>query len=105
MPVFGSPFSGVANKNKLTHEELIRSIRFMVAAEYEAVQLYMQLADSTDDQFVQAVLKSIADEERVHAGEFLKVLFHLAPEEEKHYKKGAEEVDVILKKTPNKQGK
>ena len=105
MPNFGSPFSGLDNERKLNQEELVQAVRFLVAAEYEAVQLYMQLADSTDDQFVQAVLKSVADEERVHAGEFLKVLFHLAPEEEKHYKKGAEEVDVILKKTPNSKGK
>ena len=32
MPVFGSPFSGLASKKKLTDEELIRAIRFMVAA-------------------------------------------------------------------------
>lgn len=105
MPEFGSPFSGLASKNKLSHEELIRAIRFMVAAEYEAVQMYMQLADSTDNQFVQAVLKDIADEELIHAGEFLKVLFRLAPEEERLYKNGAEEVDEIMKKTPYLQGK
>jgi len=35
---------------KLGDEELIRAIRFMVAAEYEAVQLYMQLAESTDNK-------------------------------------------------------
>ena len=44
MPAFGSPFSGTANDRKLTDEELVRAIRFMVAAEYEAIQLYMQLA-------------------------------------------------------------
>ena len=49
MPEFGSPFSGLANERKLTQKELIRAIRFMVAAEYEAVQLYMQLAESTDN--------------------------------------------------------
>jgi hypothetical protein len=43
MPVFGSPFSGLANDRKLTDKELVRAIRFMVAAEYEATQLYMQL--------------------------------------------------------------
>ena len=43
MPAFGSPFSGLANDRKLTDEELVRAIRFMVAAEYEAIQLYMQL--------------------------------------------------------------
>jgi rubrerythrin len=43
MPEFGSPFSGLAKDRKLNHEELIRAIRFMIAAEYEAVQLYMQV--------------------------------------------------------------
>ena len=49
MPVFGSPFSGLANDRMLTQDELIRAIRFMVASEYEATQLYAQLADSTDN--------------------------------------------------------
>ena len=48
MPEFGSPFSGLANERKLTDEELVRAIRFMVAAEYEAIQLYMQLTDKGD---------------------------------------------------------
>jgi rubrerythrin len=96
MPAFGSPFSGLANGRKLADEELLRAIRFMVAAEYEATQMYMQLAESTDNKFVMAVLKDIADEERVHAGEFLKLLHYLAPEEAKLYEKGAKEVDGIL---------
>ena len=98
MPEFGSPFSGLAHERKLTHEELVRAIRFMVAAEYEAVQLYMQLAESIDDQLAVEVLKDIADEERVHAGEFLRLLRHLEPEEEKFYAEGAEEVEEIIKK-------
>ena len=60
MPEFGSPFSGLANDRKLTDAELIRAIRFMVAAEYEAVQLYTQLAESTDDKLAREVLKDIA---------------------------------------------
>jgi hypothetical protein len=36
MPVFGSPFSGLADNRKLTPDELIREIRFMVSAEFEA---------------------------------------------------------------------
>lgn len=96
MPDFGSPFSGLANDRKLNHKELIRAVRFLVAAEYEAVQMYTQLAESIEDQFAQAVLTDIADEERVHAGEFLKLLYHLAPDEEKLYAKGADEVDEII---------
>jgi rubrerythrin len=93
MPVFGSPFSGLANDRKLGDEELIRAIRFMVAAEYEAIQLYMQLAESTDNKLAVEVLKDIADEERVHAGEFLRLLRELAPDEEKFYAEGAKEVE------------
>jgi len=95
MPQFGSPFSELANGRKLTDVELVRAIRFMVAAEYEATQMYMQLAESTENKLAVAVLKDIADEERVHAGEFLKLLYALAPDEEALYAKGAGEVAEI----------
>jgi len=98
MPEFGSPFSGLAHDRKLTKDELIRAIRFMIAAEYEAVQLYMQLAESTDRTLAIEVLKDIADEERVHAGEFLRLLIELAPDEEKFYTEGAEEVEEEIEK-------
>lgn len=98
MPEFSSPFAGLANKKKLTHEELVRSIRFMIAAEYEAIQLYMQLAESTDNELAIDVLKDIADEERVHAGEFLRLLHELDPEEAKLYAEGAKEVEEEIEK-------
>ncbi|MFA5047348.1 MAG: ferritin family protein [Paludibacter sp.] len=98
MPDFGSPFSGLAHDRKLTDAELIRAIRFMVAAEYEATQLYMQLAESTDNKLAVKVLKEIADEERVHAGEFLRLLYTLAPDEEKFYAEGAKEVEEKIVK-------
>lgn len=98
MPEFGSPFSGLALDRKITKSELVRAIRFMIAAEYEAIQLYMQLAESTDDELAKEVLIDIANEERVHAGEFLKLLYHLEPEEEKYYEEGFEEVEEEIKK-------
>jgi rubrerythrin len=98
MPDFGNSFSGLAKDRKLTKAELIRAIRFMVAAEYEAIQLYMQLAESTDNKLAIEVLKDIADEERVHAGEFLRLLKELAPDEEKFYSEGAEEVEEEIGK-------
>ena len=39
-----------------------------------------------------------ADEERVHAGEFLRLLHHLAPDEQKFYDEGYEEVEEEIKK-------
>jgi rubrerythrin len=96
MPEFGNPFSGMAADRKLTHEELVRAIRFMVAAEYEAIQLYMQLAESTDHELAKKVLVDVADEERVHAGEFLRLLYELAPDEKDHYVEGFEEIEELM---------
>ena len=98
MPEFGNPFSGMASTRKLTATELIRAIRFMISAEYEAIQLYMQLAESTDNKLAKDVLADIADEERVHAGEFLRLLCELAPDEKKSYEDGAQEVQEIIDK-------
>ncbi|NTU89962.1 MAG: rubrerythrin [Actinobacteria bacterium] len=102
MPDFGQPFSGLAKDRKLSDEELIRSIRFMVAAEYEAIQMYIQLAESTDNELAIEVLKDIADEEKVHAGEFLRLLKELAPDEEGFYAEGAQEVEDEIEKLKNK---
>ena len=98
MPEFGNPFAGQKSDRKLTDAELVRAIRFMIAAEYEAIQLYQQLAESTDNKLAIEVLEDIADEERVHAGEFLRLLHELAPEEEKFYREGAGEVEEEISK-------
>jgi rubrerythrin len=98
MPDFGTPFSGLANDRKLTKDELIRAIRFSIAAEFEAIQLYSQLAESTDNKLAVAVLKEISDEERVHVGEFNRLLNELAPDEKKFYASGAKEVEEKIDK-------
>jgi hypothetical protein len=98
MPEFGNPFAGLKEGRKLTDAELVRAIRFMISAEYEAIQLYMQLAESIDNPLAKDVLIDIADEERVHAGEFLRLLYELEPAEKDFYKKGADEVEEELAK-------
>ncbi|MCL2141479.1 MAG: hypothetical protein FWH46_01155 [Methanimicrococcus sp.] len=107
MPEFSNPFSSLKNGRKLTHDELVRSIRFLVSAEYEAVQMYQQLAESIDNELAKEVLLEIADEEKVHAGEFLRLLYELQPDEEKFYKEGAEEVEEEIEKVkkPSKRTK
>ena len=102
MPEFCNPFAVLKNDRNVTHQELIRAIRFMIAAEYEAVQLYQQLAESTDNRLAQEVLYDIANEEREHAGEFLRLLRELDPEEEKFYKEGYEEVEEVIAKLKEK---
>jgi rubrerythrin len=98
MPEFCDPFSVMKGDRKLTHDELVRAIRFMIAAEYEAIQLYQQTAESTDNELAKEVLLDIADEEKEHAGEFLRLLRELDPNEEKFYKEGYEEVEEMIAK-------
>ena len=98
MPEFASPFSGLASDRKLTANELVRAVRFMAASEFEAIQMYMQLAESTDNKLAIKVLEDIADEERVHAGEFQRLLHELAPDEKKFYAEGAKEVEEAIEK-------
>jgi rubrerythrin len=96
MPDFGTPFSGVTHGRKLSGPELIRAVRFLVASEYEATQMYVQLAESIDHPLAIKVLRDIADEELVHAGEFLRLLHELAPDEAALYAKGSREVEEMI---------
>jgi len=98
MPEFCSPFAVKKSDRKLTDQELVRAIRFMVAAEYEAIQLYQQTAESTDNALAKEVLLDIADEEKEHAGEFLRLLRELDAQEEEFYKEGYQEVEEIIAK-------
>jgi len=91
MPQFVNPFSGNNIGRVLTKDELLRALRFSVAAEYEAVQNYTQMADSCDDPGVKKTLQDIANEEIVHAGEFLSLIERLNPDEAKLYKQGEKE--------------
>ena len=98
MPEFGTPFAVLKEGRKLTHSELVRAIRFMIAAEYEAIQLYEQLAESIEDKLAIEVLLDIANEEKVHAGEFLRLLHHLDGNEAGYSAEGAEEVEEEIEK-------
>jgi len=95
MPEFVNPFSGRVPDRKLTTEELVRAIRLNLAAEHEAVHLYMAHADATDHPLARKVLIDIANEERVHAGEFSRLIQILTGDEDKWLAEGAEEVDEV----------
>jgi rubrerythrin len=95
MPEFTNPFSGVVPGRKLTDSELARALRLNLAAEEEAVHLYQAHADATDNKLAKKVLLDIADEERVHAGEFQRLLNILLKDEEVLLAEGAEEVNQM----------
>ena len=95
MPEFLNPFPGMVPARKLTLEELVRAIRQDLCAEHEAVHLYLAHAEATDHPLAKKVLIDIANEERVHAGEFARLISILAADEDKFLAKGAAEVDEM----------
>ncbi len=104
MPEFVNPFSGMVPARKMTDAELIRALRLNLAAEEEAVHVYGAHADATDNELAKKVLLEIADEERVHAGEFQRLINILAPEEEKMLAEGAAEVDETVEELQKGKG-
>lgn len=95
MPEFLNPFSGLTPDRMMNKRELTRALRLALAAEHEAVHLYEAHADATDDPLAKAVLQDIANEERVHAGEFQRLLNLLLADEAELTAEGAAEVDEI----------
>ena len=108
MPEFTNPFIGVVPR-KMTDSELARAIRLNIAAEHEAVHVYLAHADATDNPLAAKVLRDIADEERQHIGEFMRLLSILQPDEDAFLAEGANEVNEmaeqvgIQKATKSKQ--
>ncbi len=96
MPEFADPFSGKVPERKLTKEELIRAIRLNIAAEHEAIHLYMAHANATDHPLAKEILVDIANEEREHVGEFMYLLEVLTGDEAKWLERGREEVREMI---------
>ncbi len=99
MPDFASAFGTKSFEKKLSPSELIRALRFSIAAEYEAIQIYEQIVEATNDAHVKAVFTDVINEERLHAGQFMDLLFALDPEEKTLYDKGVQENKEIGAKT------
>jgi rubrerythrin len=100
MPNFANPFSGTLPARKLSLDELVRAIRLDVAAEEEATHLYTAQADNTENELARKVLLDIANEERVHIGEFQRLIQLLTGDEDQWLAHGAKEVDTMAAGAP-----
>ena len=92
MPKFESFKCVTKFDTRLSKQELIWALKICLAAEHEAHMQYMQICDACEDDLARKVLRSIADEELVHAGEFSSLIEKLYPECKAYYKEGAAEV-------------
>jgi rubrerythrin len=88
---FTDPFPGL--KTPLSNEDMIRALRLDLSLEQDAISVYTAHAKNTDNIMVKTILRSIADEEKVHAGEILRVIEVLTGDEADFMLKGAHEVE------------
>jgi len=95
MPAFLDPFPGTVTR-EMSESELARAIMLDIAAELEAVHLYLAHMEATSNADAKKVLFDIAQEELVHAGEFTSLLYRLDPMMGAKAQEGFGEVQELL---------
>lgn len=70
---------------KFNKNELLAAIRQSIIAEQDAIVLYESFANSTTDDNAKKIFKDIADEEKIHVGEFQALLEHFEKNTEKNF--------------------
>jgi hypothetical protein len=72
-------------------------LRVGMIAELDAINLYQQLADMTENANIKKILLDIAKEEKTHVGEFQALLLKQDEEQERELEEGKKEVDELTK--------
>jgi uncharacterized protein len=89
---FPDPFKGIKPDKPLSKGELVRALRLALSAEEEATALYESIADAIPEYpKISKVLRDVADEERVHIGEFQAAIEELLSDEKKLIDEGKNE--------------
>ncbi len=88
--------ASLSRGRKMTREELSQALRYAIIAELDAINLYIQFANATDDEKARKIFLDVAKEEKTHVGEFLELLLSLDPEQVKELEEGRKEVKELL---------
>jgi|BarGraIncu00222A_1022003.scaffolds.fasta_scaffold223310_1 rubrerythrin len=84
---------------RIKKEDLDKEIlRAAIIGELDAINLYEELANMTDNEDLQAVIMDIAGEEKTHVGELQTMLLRLDKEQEIELGKGKKEVEELTGK-------
>lgn len=70
-------------------------LRAAIIAEFDAINLYEQMAANVKDKDIKKVLLDIAKEEKTHVGEFEALLKNFDKEHEKELENGEDEVKEL----------
>lgn len=71
-------------------------LRLGIIAEFDASDLYEKLALLASDKRVTKIMRDVSREEKVHVGEFERVLKEVDPEYEKSTKEGESEAEDMM---------
>ncbi|MBD3362851.1 rubrerythrin [Candidatus Dojkabacteria bacterium] len=80
-----------------TEQRNLALLRIGIMAELDAINLYEQLAASTEDEKLKKVFLDVAREEKEHVGEFETLLLAGDQEQVEMMKEGKKEVEDIIK--------
>ncbi len=87
------------NRGKVSKENIDKEIlRTGIIAELDAINLYEQLAASTDNKDLKDILMDIAKEEKTHVGEFQALLLRMDKQQVEELEAGRKEVEEELGK-------
>ena len=82
------------NLDSISPENIDKEIlRTGIIAEFDAINLYEQMAEKAKNENVKSILLDVAKEEKTHVGEFQALLEKLDKEHSEELKKGEEEVE------------
>lgn len=85
-----------SSTSKLSKREVdLEILRVGIIAELDAINLYEQLAASTENEDLRKVFLEIAREEKTHFGEFQALLLKLDKEQVEELEKGGKEVKEL----------
>ena len=84
------------NLEKMKEEDLNKEIlRAAIIAEFDAINLYEQMAALTEDKHLKTILLDIAKEEKTHVGEFQTLPLINDEQHEKELAEGKKEVEEL----------
>ena len=89
-----SPIDMARVRKAFLNKEILRKA---IMAELDAISLYEELADNTDDPGMKEILLDVAKEEKTHVGEFQTLLLKIDKEQLEELENGRKEVERKLK--------
>lgn len=83
-----SVFSSLGVSNKTNQTQTAQNARLDIIGELEAIIMYQNHYDATDDQDAKRTISDIMEEEKLHVGQLFGLLFKLDPSSKTQFEKG-----------------